>query len=99
MKGTNAGGDRGGSVLRLRSDIDWRHVQGDVVALDVRRAVYLATNGAGGVLWSRLSKGATREELVAALVDAFDVMPDQAGADVESFLRRLDELDVVEGSP
>lgn len=99
MTGTDTGELGGTPMLRLRPGVDWRDVQGDVVALDVRRAVYLATNDAGGVLWSRLSSGATREELVAALLDEFDVMPDQAEADVDSFLRRLEDLDLVERSP
>lgn len=84
-------------VFRLRAGVDWRDVQGDVVALDVRRAVYLATNDAGAVLWARLSEGATRRELVAALLEEFNVMPHAAEADVDSFLKRLEELDLVEG--
>ena len=84
------------SVLRLRPDVDWRDVQGDVVALDVRRSVYVATNVAGAVLWSRLSVGATKAELVAALVDEFEVVHDIADADVDVFLRRLEELDLLQ---
>ena len=86
-------------VFRLRSGVDWRDVQGDVVALDLRRSVYVATNDAGTVLWSRLSEGATREELVAALLAEFDVVSDIAETDVDAFLHRLEELDLIEAHP
>lgn len=96
MTGRDGGVPRAAPVVRLRPGVDWRDVQGDVVALDVRRSVYLSTNVAGAVLWSRLATGATRQELAAALVDEFDVDHETAAADVESFLRRLHELDLVE---
>jgi len=96
MTGHDAGQFDDTPRFRLRDAVDWRDVQGDVVALDVRRAVYLATNDAGAVLWTRLSEGATRRQLVAALLDQFDVVPAAAEADVDSFLRRLEELDLVE---
>jgi hypothetical protein len=86
-------------VLRLRPGVDWRDVQGEVVALDVGRSVYVATNVAGAVLWSRLSEGATRQDLARALVDEFDVADHTAEADVDRFLDRLHELDLIEGQP
>ncbi len=96
MTGVGADNTQETSILRLRPGVDWRDVQGDVVALDVRRSVYLATNLAGAVLWSRLSTGATRAELVAALVDEFEVDDHTADSDVDVFLRRLLELDLLE---
>ncbi|HVL05508.1 MAG TPA: PqqD family protein [Acidimicrobiales bacterium] len=74
-------------------------MQGEVVALDVGRSVYVATNVAGAVLWSRLSEGATRQDLARALVDEFDVADHTAEADVDRFLDRLHELDLIEGQP
>ena len=99
MTGTDAGEFGDTPVFRLREAVDWRDVQGDVVALDVRRAVYLATNDAGAVLWNRLAGGATKHDLVNALLDEFDVGAAAAGADVDAFLRRLEELDVLEVGP
>src|SRR5205809_908911 len=51
--------------LRLRSaDLHWRAVEGEVLALDARTALYLAVNRAGALLWELLARGTSRAELV-----------------------------------
>ncbi len=76
--------------LRLRSDdLSWRELDGEIVALDGGKSVYLGTNRTGALLWQRLAAGATHDDLVGALVDAFDVERDQARCDVDSFLGEL----------
>jgi hypothetical protein len=76
--------------LRLNRDAsEWRNVDGEVVALDVAGSQYIATNRAGAELWRRLDAGASREDLVAALVDRFDVDEPTAARDVERFLESL----------
>lgn len=64
--------------------------------LDLRRSAYLTTNAAGSLLWSRLEAGATRAELIDALLAEFEVGEPQATADVDAFLsecRRRELLD------
>jgi hypothetical protein len=76
--------------LRLRrTEVAWRDVDGEVVALDERAAVYLAANPAGALLWRALAAGATRDELVAELVDAYGIDAARARADTDAFLREL----------
>lgn len=87
----------GEPVLRLRADaVDWRMVEGQVVALDRGRSVYLAINQSGAALWPPIVKGATREELVRVLLDNFDVDPVRATADVDAFVADLNERDLLE---
>ena len=77
-------------VLRLdREASEWREVEGEVVALDVGGAEYIATNRAGAELWQLLDSGASREDLVGALVARFDVGEPTAAADVDRFLDSL----------
>jgi hypothetical protein len=76
--------------LRLRSDdLHWRPVEGEVLALDVRRELYLAVNKSGAVLWELLSQGTTRDELIDRLAREYDLAPDRAAADVDVMLRDL----------
>jgi hypothetical protein len=78
--------------LRLRQEgVAWKDVDGEVVALDERAAVYLAANPAGALLWRALAGGATRDELVGELVAAFGIERDRASADTEEFLAQLNE--------
>jgi hypothetical protein len=78
-------------LLRLRdTDLDWREVEGELVALDLRESRYLAVNETGKHLWSALAEGATRDELVQGLVDGFDVERSRAEADVDAFVGELE---------
>lgn len=82
-----------GTKIRLRlrdTDLDWREVEGELVALDLRESRYLSVNRTGRVLWSALATGATREELVDSVVEAFAIDRTKAGADVDAFTNELD---------
>jgi hypothetical protein len=83
--------------LRLRNQaLEWRDIEGEVVAVDTRKAVYMAINHTGAVLWPALSEGATREELVERLVGAYDVDRGAAEGDVDTFVAMLEEQDLLE---
>lgn len=83
--------------MQLRqSGLTW-HVAGDeVVVLDLEGSVYLMLNGSATVLWERLTEPRTEIELIAALVEQFEIDDERAAADVAAFLadlRRRDLLD------
>jgi hypothetical protein len=83
--------------LRLRADaLEWREIEGQVVVLDARKSTYLSVNLSGAPLWAELAKGTTKEALVDRLIDQFGLEPAQATNDVESFLRMLEEQELLE---
>ncbi len=91
-------GGTGGATIRLRAEaVDWRHIDGEVVALDRNDSTYIAINPSGAALWPALERGATLDELVAILLERFEVQPAQARADVEAFLGHLSERDLIQG--
>lgn len=76
--------------LRLRrAALEWRVVEGEVIALDAETSRYMSLNETGALLWQRLADGATRPELAALLQESCDVDADRAHADVEAFLDQL----------
>jgi Coenzyme PQQ synthesis protein D (PqqD) len=78
--------------LRLRdADLHWREIDGEVIALEARQSTYVATNGAGTLLWRALVDGATRDGLADELVREFGIPRDRALADTDRFLAELDE--------
>lgn len=84
-------------TLRLRSDdLTWRTVEGEIVVLDQRSSTYVAVNPTGAVLWPMLVEGASREELTAELVARFGVDQQRAGSDVDSFVGRLADRDLLQ---
>src|SRR3954447_14497730 len=87
----------GSAVLRLRADnVFWREVDGQVIALDLRSSRYLSTNATATALWPQLAEGAEPAELVQTLVERHRVERERAAADVESFLRWLDDEELLE---
>jgi len=78
--------------LRVRADaLEWREVDGEIVALDLRRSVYLAINPSGALLWPALVEGASRDELVTLLSGEAGISTEVASADVDRFLSELAE--------
>jgi Coenzyme PQQ synthesis protein D (PqqD) len=61
-----------------------------LVALDLRESRYLAVNETGKQLWSALAEGATRDQLVDRLVDAFGIERSHAEADTDAFVGDLE---------
>lgn len=78
------------TTLRLRRDrLTWIDTDEEIVALDEERSMYLSANPSAALLWRALVAGCTREQLVGALVDSFEVDPATAGSDVDAFLEDL----------
>lgn len=83
-------------TLQLRTeDLEWREIDSDIVILDGRKATYLTLNGSGALLWRRLATDATREELVDALLEAYEVDHPTAAADTDAFLAALSEQELL----
>lgn len=79
-----------GPELRLRAGgLDWREVNGRIVALLPGSSGHVVVNSAGAVLWRALANGADREHLVNTLVDAFAIDEQRAERDVDAFLAAL----------
>ena len=76
--------------LTLRTDgLTWREIDGEIVALEGRRSLYLSAGGSGGMLWRMLARGATRDELAAALAAAYGLDAAAAGADTDRFVEQV----------
>ena len=85
--------------LRLRpTELEWRDIEGEVVALDVRKSVYIAVNRTGALLWPALAEGTTKDALISLLSERFDLDRAAATSDVDAFLANLREQDLLEES-
>jgi hypothetical protein len=72
-----------------RDGLIWRRAGEDVIALDLTRSEYLASNATAAVVWEALAEGTSRDDLVTLLCARFDVEPSIAGADVDRLLTCL----------
>ena len=76
----------------------------DVVARRVGEEYFLLTTGdatlhnireSGVYIFEALEKGADRDEILGGLVGEFDVEKEQAAADLDEFLRELEEKGII----
>jgi hypothetical protein len=87
-------------LLKLRqSDLDWREVEGEIVALDLRESRYLAINRTGQALWAALAEGASRDDLIERLVGNFDIERARAAVDVDAFTTDLESRGLLVQEP
>lgn len=56
----------------------------------------LTLNDSGAMLWQTLEKGGSKDTLVDALLNEYDVTREQALADVEEFIEKLRQVDCIE---
>ena len=53
-------------------------------------------NETGAFLFEKLQQGAGREDLINALLEEYDVAPDRAENDVDIFIQKVMDADVLE---
>jgi hypothetical protein len=83
--------------IRLRDGaVEWRELDGEIVALDRQRSEYLAVNRTGAAVWPLLAQGASREELLERMTERFDVDGEIAERDLQVFLDSLVERELLE---
>ena len=84
-------------ALRLRAErLEWRRVDGEVIAVDLDASTYLNANESAVHLWEALAGGTTRDGLVDRLVDVYGIDRDRAGRDIDDFLRELSERQLLD---
>ena len=87
------------TLLRLKeTDLHWREIDGDIIALEGRGSRYVAANGAGAVLWRALVEGTTPDRLADELVRIYGIERERARADVGRFVEALAEQGLLAGS-
>ncbi len=78
-------------VLRNIAD-DWILVPVGKDAIDMNGLIVL--NELGVFLWQKIPEAANEEDLLAAVLEEYDVTPDEARTDIADFLKKLREMQI-----
>ena len=81
-----------GFILRT---VGTNHLVVPVGARTVDFRCLITLNETGAFLWQQLQEERTAQQLAAALLEEYEVTPEQAAADVEAFAQRLQEADLL----
>jgi Coenzyme PQQ synthesis protein D (PqqD) len=83
--------------MRLRSsDISARTIGGETIVLNLPASRYLSITGVGVRVFELLAEDTSLDELVAAIVGEYEVEPAVARRDVEAFLDRLRDAELLD---
>ncbi len=86
--------------MKIKDGFILREVAGSFIVVAVGEAVkefngIVNLNETGAVLWKTLEKGATKEQLVKALLAEYDVDEETARKDIDAFINKLQEAKLV----
>ena len=86
--------------MKIKDGYILRQVAGNSIVIAVGEEALnfngmITINGAGTFLWRQLEKGATKEELLAAMRSENDVDEASALRDLEDFLENLRKADLI----
>lgn len=86
--------------MEIKKELIKREIAGDVILVPVGKAVLdhnglFVLNELGTFLWDRIPAAEAEQDLVAAVLEAYEVTPEIAAADTHEFLMQLKELDIL----
>ena len=87
--------------MKINKNFALRTIAGTCVALPLGKAAVdfngmLTVNESGVILWKLLEKGCTRDDMIDAILNEYDVTREVAEADVDSFIAKLSDAGCIE---
>lgn len=87
--------------MKVKKDFILRKVADSYVVVPVGKMTLnfngiINLNETGAFLFGLLQNGAEREELLEKMLEEYDVAPDKAAADIDAFLQKVRDADVLE---
>ena len=87
--------------MKIKDDFILRKVAGSYVVVPVGKMPLdfngiINLNETGAFLFGLLQKGAEREELIEKMLGEYDGSPERAAADIDIFLKKVKDADVLE---
>ncbi|MGH2457754.1 MAG: PqqD family protein [Chloroflexota bacterium] len=85
--------------LTINETVVCAELDDEMVLLNVETGIYFGLDAVGTQIWTLLTEGATEDEIVARLLDEYEVPAPELRGDVSSFLDDLQAkgLALVEG--
>ncbi|MBQ3463812.1 MAG: PqqD family protein [Clostridia bacterium] len=87
--------------MKVKDDFVLRKVADSYVVVPVNKLTLdfngiITLNETGAFLFERLQQGTDREQLLQELLAEYDVSPEKAEKDIDEFLRKVTDADVLE---
>jgi hypothetical protein len=77
-------------VPAIEETVAWADLEGESVLLNVLEGLYFGLDEVGTMIWKLVSEGLAADQIVARLLEEFEVAPEQLEGDVADFLLTLE---------
>ncbi len=87
--------------MKIKEDLMLRNIAGEwiVVPMGERLTEFcgmMRLNDSGAFIWEQLQKETTKEEIISAMRSTYDAAEDQLVCEVDAFIKKLNEINVLE---
>lgn len=83
-------------VYRIRKNVLWRDVDGEIVLLDTAKSFYFGIGGAGTLIWECLKKGTSVSRILKELEKEYEADEKMLKKDALTFLKQLEKSKIIE---
>lgn len=83
--------------VRLRESVVAQVMDGQMVLLDTRGGQYYDLNASGTLMLERLLAGASREQVIAAVEQKFQVSGERVATDLDALMVTLRDAGLIQG--
>ena len=83
------------SRLTIPSDLVWRKMDDNTVVVSPKTGKVRVLNGIGSLIWEALTAGESISDIQASIIAQYNIMPEQANRDIQTFLADLQKRGLV----
>lgn len=84
------------STLKIADNVLFQEVDGEAVLLSLDEGCYYGLDELGTRIWKLIHQDLDNEQMVAAIVQEYDVAPEQARRDLDKFLGDLEQSGLIQ---
>lgn len=81
---------------KIRKDLAWRRVGGELFVVDAARSRLHELNGTAAAAWEGLAAGKDAQRIAAGIAAEFEVAPAEAASDLAVFIKELSAAGLLE---
>ena len=86
--------------MKIKKDFILREIVGDIVLVPINKSTskfdgLITMNEIGKFIWENIESAKDEEELLQRILDEYEVERDVAKADLDEFLGKLKEIDII----
>lgn len=85
-------------TFEVRGEVRSMQDEAGMVLLDLSAGKYFSLNNVGALIWEEIVAGRSRQAICDGVQQRFSASPEQATADVATFLHHLEEKGLIRGN-